>query len=136
MALKPILSKAAISEMRGHKWWIMRNYSDGKETSELYSMFINVDVNRTSATPYNTVIVSWSPKAFSWGVITKLIKFIEKDSYPKKGEVIRIIPVLESRYFSIVQLTPQAFPSNWSRLVWYTMQGLGWSVVKQGETYV
>ena len=76
MALKPILSKAAISEMRGHKWWIMRNYSDGKETSELYSMFINVDVNRTSATPYNTVIVSWSPKAFSWGVITKLIKFL------------------------------------------------------------
>lgn len=138
-ALKPHLEPRVINNMGPHKWWILRDFSNGKLSPENYVMFVNINFQGVRISAYNTVIISWNPIPFRWGFWEKIYRKLKQSNYPKIGDILQIISVnggtkIKSVPFNLIQLTPEAYPSEWSRLVWNRMEEMGWTLVFQGET--
>jgi hypothetical protein len=132
-------SARAMHEMGTHKWWIIRDYSCGKTTPEIYMMFININTDKPQLSVYNTAIVAWNPKPFSWGVWEKIWRMIKRINYPKIGDNLQVIPtnpgfIQGTAGITIKQLTPTVYPAQISRCIWNELEAKKWVLVAQGET--
>lgn len=128
------LEKRVMSNLGMHKWWLLRDYSAGKNTPEVYAMFIEVGVDRPALSVNNTVIVGWSPKPFSWGIWERLTRKFKKSDYPRKGDTLQVVNT-GTGSFSLKQMQPLGCPSLHSRSLWQIMVDKGWVLIAQNETY-
>jgi len=132
--LRKKVPERAINEMGLHKWWIMRDYSRGVNSPETYVMFVNIDVNNPPICELNTAFVCWNPRSFGWGLWERCWRTLKKANYPKQGDLLQVIPLIEGMSFNLRQMVPIASKPEVSRRLWYNMQGIGWTLVAQGET--
>ena len=61
---------------------------------------------------------------------------LKKANYPKRGDLLQVIPLIEGMSFNLRQMVPIASKAEQSRRLWYNMQGIGWTLVAQGETLI
>jgi hypothetical protein len=134
-SLKKRVNERTINEMCTgmHKWWIMRDYSRGANSPETYVMFINIDVNSLPICELNTAFVGWNPRSFGWGIWERCWRALKKSNYPSRGDLLQVIPLMEGMSFNLRQMVPIASKAEQSRKLWYNMQGIGWTLVAQGE---
>jgi hypothetical protein len=112
----------------------MRDYSRGVNSPETYVMFVNIDVNNPPICELNTAFVCWNPRSFGWGLWERCWRTLKKANYPKQGDLLQVIPLMEGMSFNLRQMAPIASKPAVSRRLWYNMQGIGWTLVAQGET--
>ena len=134
-ALKKKIVKRAFSQMGLHKWWLLRNYSNGSKTPEIYALFINIGTDRPQITEYNTAMVAWSPIPYNWNMWEKIIRTLKRNNYPQAGDTLQCVSVGENISFILRQMIPTPFRAQDSRHLWNVMQSRGWELVAQGETH-
>ena len=131
-------SARAMHEMGTHKWWIIRDYSHGANTPECYMMFVNINTDRPQLSQYNTAVVAWTPKPFTWGFWEQIWRTIRRTNYPKRGDTIQIIPLEPiiggNATITLKHLEPHAHIAKNSRKLWHELEAKGWVLVAQGET--
>lgn len=133
-ALKNKVAPRIINQMGLHKWWLLRNYSNGSKTPETYAFFVNINTDRPQITEFNTAMVAWSPIPFGWTLWDKVIRTLKRTNYPNRGDAIQIVSLNEHISFIVRHMSPMAFKSKDSRQLWNVMQANGWELVAQGET--
>ena len=126
------LKPRVVNELRRHKWWIMRDFSRGKDTPEVYALFIEIGLDSPQVTPNNTAILCWSPRPYEWSMIERVVRKLKRKDYPRRGDMLSVISGGNS-WFEVRQEVPKAMPATLLRILWNTMVNQGWTLVSQGE---
>jgi len=126
------LPDRVIEELRRHKWWIMRDFSRGKNTPECYALFIEIGLDSPPIMPKSTAIVCWSPKPYEWSLWERIVRKVRRKDYPRKGDILSVISAGTS-WFEVRQEYPHLYPATVLRTLWNSMTNQGWTPIAQGE---
>lgn len=127
------LEKRIANNLGIHKWWLLRDYSAGKNSPEVYAFFIEIGIDRPALSVNNTAIICWSPKPFSWGFWERLLRRFKKSDYPRKGDTLQTITVPPFDPFTVKHMIPQAHTAQYLRALWNSMINSGWVLEAQNE---
>jgi hypothetical protein len=126
------LEPRVINELKRHKWWLLRDYSKGRDTPEVYCMFVEIGLDSPPIIVNNTAILCWSPRPYEWSFAERLIRKFKRKDYPRRGDVLSVISG-GNTWFEVKQEYARAMPASSLRILWNSMMNQGWSLVAQGE---
>jgi len=126
------LKPRIINELRRHKWWMLQDFSKGRDTPVVYAMFLEIGLDSPPVLKNTTAVVCWSPKPYSWSLVERFMRKIKKQDYPRKGDVVSVISGGAS-WFEVKQAVPISLPAERSRMLWNSMTNQGWILIAQGE---